>query len=341
MKRVVTFLVVGLLGIGVGAAAVATWHPRYAEPAAAVPPPRLVAAPAATASTADAPAPPALLSGADWPAQAPSPEQVIYAQAALMQQAIARLTPRTPGKVNLYAVVFAGDGSENVFRNEAEYVDRLLSRRFAAAGHVLVLENNPASLTTRPLATWSNLETALGAIARKMDPAQDILLVYLTTHGSEDHTLLVDMDPLPLDQIGAPDLADILAEHPFHYRVVIVNACYSGGFIPALRSAGTLVITAARSDRSSFGCGEQSRLTWFGHAFIVNALNRTADFQQAFGMARTEIAGWERRDHYAASDPQWWAGAGIESQLRKWREGFVPGPALPFSPAPPAPDPAR
>lgn len=277
---------------------------------------------------------PDLLSDADWPQNAPTPEQVMSAQPELLARETEALKPRTPGKVNLYAIVFAGDGSQNVFRNEAEYLDTLLSQRFAAAGHVIALENNPVSLTTRPLATWTNLEGALDAIAAKMDPQQDILLVYFTTHGSEDHTLLVDMDPLPLDQIGADDLSGILAEHPFKYKVVIVNACYSGGFIPPLRGSGNMVITAARSDRSSFGCGEQSELTWFGHAFLVNALNQTDNLQQAFAMARQQIARWEKREGFEASDPQISIGGGIAAQLGKWRSGFTPGPALPFTPAP-------
>lgn len=293
-----------------------------------------------SASLADAPmnaadpGQPDLLSDADWPQDASTPEQVLYAQPDLLGREAARLRPRTSGRVNLYAIVFAGDGSQNVFRNEAEYFDKLLSQRLGASGHVLVLENNPASLSTRPLASWSNLEAALDAVASKMDLKQDILLLYFTTHGSEDHALLVDMDPLPLDQIGATDLPGILAEHPFKYKVVIVNACYSGGFIPPLKSPDTMVISAARSDRSSFGCGEQSELTWFGHALLVDALNKTDDFRQAFAMAKQQIAAWEKRDRYDASDPQISVGDGIAGQLTKWRSGFTPGPAVPFAPAP-------
>jgi hypothetical protein len=287
----------------------------------------LLVATVAVAAPADAP------DANAWPAHAPTPEQVIYAQTALLDAEAAQLKPRTPGKVNLYAIVFAGDGSENVFRNEAEYFDKLFERRLGAAGHVLVLENNPASLATRPLATWSNLEDALDAVAAKMDLKQDILLLYFTTHGSEDHTLLVDMDPLPLDQIGASDLPGILAEHPFKYKMVIVNACYSGGFIPPLQSADNMIITAARSDRSSFGCGEQSELTWFGHAFLVDALNKTDNFRKAFALAKVQVAAWETRDGYQASEPQISAGAGITAQLDRWRGGFTPGPAVPFAPA--------
>lgn len=344
-RRIVFTALAGLL-VGIGAtvgfyAAEITWHCVRGTPAtAANPSPTSKPSSAASVEQAGrvpshpAEAPSSLLPDQGWPAKAPTPEQVMVAQPDLLDREIAQLKPRTPGRVNLYAIAFAGDGSENVFRNEAEYFEKLFAQRFHEAGQVLVLENNPASLATRPLADWSNLEAALDAVAAKMDPQQDILLLYLTTHGSEDHTLLVDMDPLPLDQIGAQDLPGILGEHPFRHTVVIVNACYSGGFIPPLKGPGTLIITAARANRSSFGCGEQSQLTWFGHAFLVDALNRSGDFAQAFEMARKEVAQWEKRDGYTPSEPQISIGAGIEAQLKAWEKQNPPGAAVPFKPAP-------
>ena len=322
----------------VGAGAMSAWN---AETGAATrvhlaanddQPPSVESSPAPADSAPEA----ALLSDAHWPTDAPTPEQVFSDQPRLLDRELAQLKPRTPGKINLYAVAFAGDGGENVFRNEAEYLRTLFARRFGAAGHIVVLENNPATLATQPLADWSNIEGALDAVAAKMDPSQDILLLYMTTHGSEDHVLLVDMDPIPLDQIGVRDLAAILHEHPFKYKVVIVNACYSGGFIPALRGDDTLVMTAARADRSSFGCGSESELTYFGHAWLVDALNRTDDFIAAFRDAQREIAQWERSDRLAPSEPQIDIGNGIAAQLAAWRQGVTAGAAVQFKPAVPA-----
>jgi hypothetical protein len=271
-----------------------------------------------------------------WPASAPSPEQVLYAQSRMVQDALTRLSPRVAGKPNLYLLTFAGDGGEDVFRNEAEYASQLFATRFGPAVHDVVLENNPATLATHPLASWSNLEAALGGLDHIMQPDQDILLLYVSSHGSEDHTLLVDMDPLPLDQIGAQDLADILAAYPFKWKVLVINACYSGGFVPPLRGPGTMVLTAARSDRSSFGCGSESDITYFGHAWLIDALNHTDNFVDAFKRARSEIARWERQDQLTASEPQIDIGDGIEQQLALWRKGIKPEPAVRFKPAAPA-----
>ncbi|AIF48449.1 C13 family peptidase [Dyella japonica] len=288
-------------------------------------------APASTASTDEDGA-----TADNWPPQAPSPEQVMYAQRNMVHKALAELGPRTPGHPNLYVVAFGADGGEDVFRNEAEYAARMFPQRFGPDAHVVVLENNPGTLERHPLATWSNLEETLDGLATLMKPDEDILLVYLTTHGDEDHNLLVDMDPLPLDQIGASDLPDILAKHPFKWKVVVVNACYSGGFVPALQGPGTLVITAARADRSSFGCGADSDITYFGHAWLVDGLNRTTDFMEAYRQASAEIAQWEAKDKLTPSEPQMSVGTGIAEQLALWRKHVTPGPVVVFKPAVPA-----
>ncbi|MFZ1796965.1 MAG: C13 family peptidase [Dokdonella sp.] len=262
------------------------------------------------------------------------PEQLMFDQPKLLGAAIDALQPRTPGKANLYVIAFAGDGSENVFRNEVEYAAQLFAQRFNARGHVLVLANNPASIETRPLATLTNLRIALAEIAVQMDPAEDILLLYLTSHGSADHQLHVALDPLPLNQIMPADLAEALQTTPsVRWKVIVVNACYSGGFIDALRDDSTLVITAARSDRTSFGCGADSEITWFGKAFLADALNETTSFPDAFKRASALVGEWEAHEKEAQnSEPQITSSRSIEGKLEKWRRTLPASEPLPFSP---------
>jgi hypothetical protein len=264
-------------------------------------------------------------------------EEVMYAQRDLLDASTSKLRPQTPGVADLYVVVFAGDAGENVFRNEAEYAEKLFSQRFGAEGRVIVLENNAATVATRPLATLTNLTLALDEVAKTMDPAEDVLLVYVTTHGSADHALLVDLDPLPLNQIEPEDLADALATKPgVRWKVVVVNACYSGGFVDSLRDDSTLVITSARADRTSFGCGADSDITYFGKAFLAEALNRTTSIPDAFARAKKSVAEWEDRDKEEHSEPQIASTRSIEAKLAAWERGLKPGPAVPFSPAVPA-----
>ncbi|MEO6689354.1 MAG: C13 family peptidase [Dokdonella sp.] len=261
-------------------------------------------------------------------------EAVMYDQPALLDAALAKLAPQTPGKVDLYVVAFAGDAQEDVFRNEAEYAEQLFGQRFDATGRVLVLENNAATVATRPLASWSNLHRALDAIATKMDPAEDILLLYVSSHGSEDHQLLVDLDPLPLNQIEPDDLVDALKTTPsMRWKVIVVNACYSGGFIDALRDDSTMVMTSARADRTSFGCGADSDITYFGKAFLVEALNKTTSLRDAFDMAKKSVAAWEDTDKEEHSEPQLASSPSIEAKLAAWQKHLPTQPAVSFKPA--------
>lgn len=272
-----------------------------------------------------------------WPDSAPTPEQVLYSQPQLLHDAAAKLMPRVPDKVNLYFVAFAGDGAEDVFRNEAEYVDKLLTLRFDAAGHGLLLVNNPATLERYPLASLSNLESALKSVGATMDRDNDVLLLFLTSHGTKDHLLYVSMDPLPLDQIAPDDLASALAHSGIRNKVVVISACYSGGFIDALRDDTTMIITAARADRSSFGCGNTAQITDFGRAFFAEALNHADTFGAAFEEARRLVDAWENRDGEDHSYPQLVTAPQIDAKLKAWRSGVALGPPVPFTPAAPSP----
>jgi hypothetical protein len=353
-RRTAIYTLAGFIAGALLTAAILNFGPRPvvtgvapAEPVAA-PAATTAAARAVTADTASVPAPASTAPDPDadaeddqgaqldvdsWPQDAPSPEQVFAAQPEALHAALGRLAKRTPGKPNVYALAFGADGSEDVFRNEAEYLDKLMATRFGSPAHTLVLENNPATLASHPLASWTNLEGAVDGLAKVMNPKEDILLVYIATHGGSDHSLLVDMDPIPLDQLDPDGLAQILAKHDFRWKVVVVNACYSGGYLPKLRGDGTLVLASARTDRTSFGCGTDSDITYFGHAWLADGLNATPDFVDAFNKAKVEIAGWEKRDSVTPSEPQIDIGAGIEDKLTAWRKVAKIGPAVPFAPA--------
>jgi hypothetical protein len=261
------------------------------------------------------------------------PEVVLGRQPALVAAQVQALRAQTPGSADLYAVGFAGDGTEPPFRNEVEFLDTLLARRFAAQGRMVALVNSPATVAATPLATLANLRAALAGVGARMDREDDIALLFLTSHGSPDHQLAVSLPPLPLRQLRPEDVRAALDDAGIRWRVVVVSACFSGGFIDALRDPQTLVITAARADRTSFGCGAHSQITWFGEAFLTEALNRTTDFQDAFAIASKAIRERELAQDSTPSVPQLWAGARIGAKLAAWRAA-LPGeaPAVPFAP---------
>lgn len=295
-----------------------------------------IAAPRATGSGAVTGAGARNGTGADKAQAQASPtfdaEAVLYQQPALVQRAIEGIRAQTPGAIDLFGIGFAGDGNERVFRNEVEFFEQLMSKRFDAAARTVSLINSPRTVDAVPLATLTNLKLALDGVAARMDPTEDVLVLFLTSHGSEDHLLYVGMKPLPLRQIRPVDLRRSLDKSGIQWRVIVVSACYSGGFVDALRDDRTLVITAARRDRTSFGCGSASEVTWFGKAFLVNALNQTTDFERGFDLASRQIREWELADSETPSVPQLVGGWAIRQHLQTWRKTARGGEPVPFKP---------
>lgn len=270
---------------------------------------------------------------ADQPKSVLDPDQTLAERDhALLERDFAALSPQRPGKPDLYVLGFAGDGEENVFRNEVVFLKSLFERRFGAQGRVLTLINHPDSLgkSPRALATYDNLYDSLARIGKTMDRDQDLLLLYLTMHGTEDHELAVQLQPVLEDWLTPEDLRTALDDAGIRNRIVVISACYSGGFVPALRGPDTLVVTAARADRASFGCGSASEATYFGRAWLVDGLNRTTNFIAAYDIASGLIAQRERREDFEPSLPQIDVGARIGKRLQAWETELTPGKPVPY-----------
>ena len=223
-------------------------------------------------------------------------EVALYAQKQLLEQALASLKPREPGKINLYLLAVAGDGSQEVFRREVEFVQAEFARRFGTEGRAVALVNSRSTVATAPMATVTSIRQALKAIAARMDREQDILFLFMTSHGSAEHELSLAQNGIDLADLPAKELAAMLKESGIRWKVVVVSACYSGGFIDSLQDERSLIITAARRDRRSFGCADENDFTYFGRAFFKESLPKSRSFVEAFRRAEALVRDWERRD---------------------------------------------
>lgn len=242
------------------------------------------------------------------------------------------LAPQRPGHPDLFVLGIAGDGSEQVFLNEVEHLRELAERRLDARGRVVVLANHdvPPPAAAAVPATRASIRAALAGIGAAMDREQDILLLYATTHGTDEHRLLLRRDGWPDGLLDAKQLRRALDDAGIRHRVVVLSACYSGGLAPALVTPDTLFLSAARADRTSFGCGDDSVATFFGRAWLVDGLNSTVDFAEAFRRARAAIAMREAAGDYPASQPQIREGESIGATLAAWRAAFAPGAPVPY-----------
>jgi hypothetical protein len=149
-----------------------------------------------------------------------------------------------------------------------------------------------------------------------MDEGEDILFLFLTAHGSPDHTLDVSLAPYQLEQLTPVRLRQLLDESGIRFRVIVVSACYSGGFVRTLASPDTMVITASGADRASFGCRDGRQWTDFGRAYFKEALPATGSFEGALQRARELIAQREAAAKLTPSEPQISVGDAIRERLQ-------------------------
>ena len=100
--------------------------------------------------------------------------------------------------------------------------------------------------------------------------------------------------------------------------VIVMSACYSGQFVRTLKGDNRMVLTAARSDRTSFGCGEMDYYTFFDDCFL-RALPMAGDFPSLGGLVQQCVA--EREQQMKAtppSEPQLDIGSKVDAAF-KWK----------------------
>lgn len=241
-------------------------------------------------------------------------EEIYYKQDALLASALDRLQPQRPGRVDLYFLGFAGFAYQDVFLKEVRSARALFDAAYGTKGRSLLLVNNLETLSETPVASAHNLQTAVNGLGRAMDPDEDVAVIFLTSHGAPER-LSVEFGPLGLNDLSPTALRSMLDAAGIGWRVIIVSACYSGGFIDALKSDRTLIMTAARADRASFGCTASNRFTYFGEALFDQALRRGGPLIAGFRVAANSIAERERNEGLRPSLPQLVVGDAIAAKL--------------------------
>ena len=166
-----------------------------------------------------------------------------------------------------------------------------------------------------PLASIGNLSRALAGVGAKMNRQEDVLFLFLTSHGSEGGWLSTRFDPFRPRAFVARQLDAALDDAGIKWRVIVISACFSGGFIDPLADDSSLIITAASAERASFGCGHDGPFTYFGDAYFGRALPASRSFIGAFDAAKAQVASWEAAQGFRPSLPQIHVGAAIAAKL--------------------------
>lgn len=246
-------------------------------------------------------------------------QEVFETQQQVWSRSVEALEPQRAGVQDVYGLVFAPYAQEDVFLRESTMVARLLESRFDARGRVLHLANHASTAQELPWATPLNLQRAIDALGRTMDRDNDLLVIYMTSHGASNHKLAASHWPLEVEWSTPEMLRGALDKAGIRHRVVAISACYSGGWIEPLASPDTLVMTAADATHTSYGCGSRSELTFFGRAVFDEQLRNTHSFEEAFAKAVPVIR--QREDEAGKNDgfsnPQIEVGDSIKSYLKQ------------------------
>ncbi|WGD49916.1 C13 family peptidase [Bradyrhizobium sp. CB1650] len=239
---------------------------------------------------------------------------VELAQPPLLEAEVKRLLPDRKGRTDVYAIGVAGWSGQDVFIKELNGGLVALDRSLGLDRGVIRLANHRDTLQTLPVANRTNFSAAVHAVAGVMNKDEDVLVVFITSHGGPTGVGL-QLGNVLNAVLGPQHVAAVLDREGIQNRVVIVSACYSGVFIKPLASENSIVLTAADENSPSFGCSNEREWTYFGDAFFNQSLAEGVSLEKAFEDAKLKVSEWEARDDISPSSPQGHFGASISATL--------------------------
>lgn len=225
------------------------------------------------------------------------------------------------------AVVVAGDwhagngGPTEGFDNARRDVSAALQRAGFQPQNLRQYSVRPERYTPRPGKT--DVDPIYEGLVDLSARTRSGCLVYFTSHGSPYGLTLNEGGLAPAVLAGM--LETTCGQRP---TVVVISACYSGVFVPALAGANRMILTAARPDRTSFGCGQDDRYPYFDDCFL-QSMNGAREF---LGLAQATLACVAAREAAEGaqppSEPQLWIGAGLRPMLPLYGFETPPPPKL-------------
>lgn len=132
--------------------------------------------------------------------------------------------------------------------------------------------------------------------------------MYLSSHGSRQHQLSVDFPPHTVKDFDGQEIRQMLDEAGIKWRIVVVSACYAGGFIAPLKTDYSVIATAADAYNTSFGCADNRDFTFYGEAIFKRQMASGVGVLEALDGARPIIESMEAQRNLTHSNPQYWLG---------------------------------
>lgn len=198
------------------------------------------------------------------------------------------------------AVLIAGDSSTPAFDNGVEEMRAKLQAH--GVTNITIYSADPASVPRERLSTSGNVAAGLRG------GGGQACLAFMTSHGNEDGFYLrLDrrlLTPSTLDRLLTEGCGSVPT-------VVVVSACHSGTFIDnGVRRPNRVILTAAATKRTSFGCGADDEYTYYDWC-LLHQFDGAVTWSELSAATRSCVEGLERKMGVKASLPQLFVGSDV------------------------------
>ena len=197
-------------------------------------------------------------------------------------------------------ILFSGDDSIKAFDNARETINEILVDKGYKPGHIQNLSLRFKSAEF--IASSDNLQKAL---ERTKPQRAEGCLMHMTSHGTKEGFVIRDRETISPKSL-ASFVNSSCGDKP---TVLLISACYSGVFLDeeSLLGPNRIILTAARNDRTSFGCGVENQYN-FWDGCIIEHIESSETWRELSGKVQKCIEEKEVSLNYEQSFPQTYIG---------------------------------
>lgn len=172
-------------------------------------------------------------------------------------------TTQPSGSLVWKVVLMTGDDSINAFDNARKKIAELVQARGIKPENIKHLSAMKSQQTGGVQAsTKANFEAALKSLTNN-DPNVGCF-IHMTSHGSKQGFILGSQTILPAEMNSI--ITNGCGDRP---TVLLISSCYSGVHLTtAAKTPNRIILTAARPDRTSFGCSSEETYVYWDTCFI-------------------------------------------------------------------------
>ena len=186
----------------------------------------------------------------------------------------------------------------DVFDNARKALKSAFLQMGVTPGNIKELSMNPVERNRGSLP--SSVRNFAGALRDLSIGDHDACLIHMTSHGSPQGFYMRNA-PLITPKILNTILDVSCGARP---TVVLVSACYSGVFVGnAMLKPNRIILTAARGDRTSFGCSAEDQYTYWDSC-LIDSLPKADSWKSLYGAIQQCVQTKESLGHFKPSLPQ-------------------------------------